>query len=180
MTWLRRVALIVAVAATAAVLGLRASDFYPFNGPTAGASEHAPAGVGQPIPVVVLAIAVRPGDRIEFVSAEPVGLPADVAVEWFYSPPVLGADGTRTIGVDLRPLAGASASAPASASPGPDNAVGIVARLTASKPGRFVLSAFRLTYRINGGWTQTRQGIDIVVTICADDPAPADCPLEPT
>ena len=36
----------------------------------------------------------------------------------------------------------------------------------------------RLRYRLNGGPERVGEGIDVVWTVCADDPAPADCPDE--
>ena len=60
-------------------------------------------------------------------------------------------------------------------SPGPENTVGIVAELTADRPGSYTLTSIRLRYRLNGGPEQVREGIDVVWTVCADEPAPASC-----
>jgi hypothetical protein len=51
-----------------------------------------------------------------------------------------------------------------------------VARVTASKPGRYVLTGMRLRYRLNGGREETKEGIDVVFTVCADDPKPGGLP----
>jgi len=98
-----------------------------------------------------------------------------VSAEFLFSPTVVHADGTRIVGEELDPLAGAVATAPAGTAD-PDSTVAIVVRLTGSRAGRYTLSGVRLTYRLNGGSPQTRTGIDVVDTICAADPAPADCP----
>jgi hypothetical protein len=125
---------------------------------------------------VVLFIQVRPGDRIELVRVEPLGVAAGATVEFFYAPPVLTPGGGSTIGDRLLPIEGAAAEA-SSASPGPQNTFGIVARLTAQAPGRYVLSSVRLHYRLNTGHEDTREGIDVVFTVCANNPTPTDCPL---
>lgn len=163
---------------TAVVLAGRLDDPYPFHGGPAAAGQSSAAAVGQPVPAVIAFIEVRPGDRIELLGAEAVGVADGATVEFFFAPPVFGPDGGVMIGEKLEPLVGAIAQ-PGSASPGPDTNVGIVARMTASKPGRYELTGVRLRYRLNGGGEQTREGIDVIFTICADDPAPADCPLDP-
>jgi hypothetical protein len=162
------------LAAIAALTGC-AGDPYPLHSGAPGAGQSTAASVGQAVDAVVLFIELRPGDRLEFVSAEPVGLPAGASVEFLYSPPALSPGGGSTIGERLLPLHGAVAEA-GSASPGPANTVGIVARLTAAAPGRYVLSLVRLRYRLNAGHEDTRDGIDVVFTVCADNPAPTDCP----
>ncbi len=168
---------VIGIGLTLVVLAGRLGDPYPFHGGPAAAGQYNVAAVGQPVPAVVAFFEVRPGDRIELLGAEALGVEHGATVEFFFSPPVLLADGSQSIGDKLEPLAGAIAQ-PASASPGPANNVGIVARLTASKPGRYVLMGVRLRYRINGGSEQTREGIDVIFTLCADDPAPADCPFD--
>jgi hypothetical protein len=160
-----------------ALLASRLADPYPLvGGPPAAALNNA-AAIGQPVPTVVIFIEVRPGDRIELLGAEALGVADGAGVEFFFAPPVLGSDGSQTIGDRLEPLSGAVAR-PLSESPGPHNSVVIVARMTASKPGRYTLSGVRLRYRLNDGGEQTREGIDVVFTICADDPAPATCPVD--
>ena len=61
----------------------------------------------------------------------------------------------------------------------PANTVAIVAEITPSEPGRYVLSEIRLNYRINGAPERDGEGIDVVVTVCADDPAPSECDDQP-
>jgi hypothetical protein len=77
----------------------------------------------------------------------------------------------------LAAVAAAPAGSPG-ASADPSYAVGIVARLTPSRAGRFVLTSVRLRYRLNGGNARSGDGIDVVLTVCAANPKPADCPLE--
>jgi hypothetical protein len=45
--------------------------------------------------------------------------------------------------------------------------------------GAFLVEDLRLRYRLNGGPERTGQAIDVLWTVCADDPAPADCPEAP-
>ena len=162
---------------TMVVLAGRLGDPYPFHGGPPPAGQSTAAALDQPVPAVVAFLELRPGDRIELLGADAIGVADGATVEFFFAPPVFGADGGMTIGDKLEPLAGAVAQA-VSASPGPNNNVGIVARMTASKPGRYDLTGVRLRYRLNGGAEQTKEGIDVIFTICADDPAPADCPVE--
>lgn len=167
--------LVVGTILTVVVLAGRLGDPYPLHGGPPAAGQNSSASLGQPVPGVILFLEVRPGDRIEFLGADALGLADGAEVEFFFAPPVVGSDGSRTIGDKLEPLAGAIAK-PVSPSPGPENTVGIVARVSASKPGRYALTGVRLHYRLNGGAEETREGIDVVFTICADDPAPTGCP----
>ena len=52
--------------------------------------------------------------------------------------------------------------------------------LVADRPGRYELTNVRLRYRVNGGPERVGDGIDVVWTVCADDPKPAvdDCQEE--
>jgi hypothetical protein len=168
---------LVFAAAAASIAGCGA-DTYPMHGGPAGGSMYAPAALGQPIPGVVLFLRIRPGDLIELLSAEPVGVADGATVEFFFSPPIIGADGSHVVGDKLEPLVGAVAVA-AEPSDGPGNTVGVVAQITATKPGRYTLTGVRLRYRLNGAAAQFDQGIDVTMTVCADDPKPADC-NEPT
>ena len=162
------------VLSVATLVGACSSDPYPFHGAGPGAHQYNPAALGEPIPAVVLELKVRPDDRIELLGAEGIGLGAGAQAEFLFSPPVISPDGTHTVGERLEALVGAIATA-AEPTDGPGNSVGIVARITATKPGRYVLESVRLRYRLNGGPEQTRDGIDVVVTVCAADPRPADC-----
>jgi hypothetical protein len=127
---------------------------------------------------VVLNLELRPGDRIELLGGEAIGLPAAVQPTMYLSRPVLHANGDRVIGEALEPLAGAVIEAPASASPGPENTVGIVAEITPTTPGTYQLTSVRLRFRVNGGGERVREGISTSWTVCADDPAPSCDPPE--
>ena len=163
-----------AVAAVLAGCGLQ--DPYPLPSDPPGAATFHPVSVGQSVSEPVLFVEAREGVRLEIVSAEAIGQLEGVTVDFFASPLTVEADGDVITGERLVPLAGmrVDALADASADP-PADTVGIVAEMTASEPGRFVLTAVRLTYRINGAPERDGEGIDVVVTICADDPAPTDC-----
>lgn len=132
--------------------------------------------MGKPVQAVVLFIAPPSGDRIEFLAAEPIGVAVGASVRFYASHAVLHADGSMVIGEKLEPLAGAIAEADAGASPGYMDTVGIVAEITPHQSGRFVMTSVRLRYRLSGGKEQTGEGIDVALTVCADVPAPADCP----
>ena len=121
---------------------------------------------------------VHSGDRIDLVGADAVGTLDGAAVRFLLSRPVIEANGDHVIGEDLEDLSGAVITA-VTASPGPDNTVGIAAEFTAQRPGRFEVTNVRLRYRLNGGSEQVGEGIDTVWTVCADDPAPTDCPEQP-
>ena len=180
---MRHGAVIVAGAVGMLLAVACSSDPYPLPVPPPHAGQNNPAAVGEAIPGVVLFIQPRPGDSIEFISAEPMGSLDGAGVEFFFSPPIILPDGSRSVGDKLLQLAGAVASAPATspgASADPVYTVGIVARLTPSRAGRFELTNVRLRYRLNGGGEQTGVGIDVLLTVCAADPKPADCPQQPT
>ena len=57
-----------------------------------------------------------------------------------------------------------------------DNTIGIVAELTAHRPGQYRVTSLRLHYRLNGGDEQVGEGTQVVWLVCAADPAPPDCP----
>ena len=149
-------------------------DPYPLLSPP-GASSWAPAAIGMPVRSVVLDLQPRPGDRVEIIGAEAVGTLTGTDVRFYFSPPVVGSDGTRTIGERLEPLAGARVAVDAVASPGPDNDVGIVMELTPRTAGTFSVTGIRLHFRLNGGPEQVKEGISQLFTVCAADPAPANC-----
>ena len=177
MTGRRRpVAWLVAVAI---VIASCTSDPYPLHAGPPRAGQSSPSAIGEAVPAVVLFIQPRPGDSIQFLDAQAIGDLDGATVEIFFSPPIILPDGSRSVGDRLVPLAGAVASAKgpavAGASPDPDAYFGIVARLTASRAGRFVVSNLRLRYRVNGGTEQTREGIDVVFTVCVANPRPTDC-----
>jgi hypothetical protein len=60
------------------------SDLYPL--PPPGGSVTAPTVIGRPVHTVIFFIEPHSGDRIEFVSAEPVGPLGDTLVRFFFSP----------------------------------------------------------------------------------------------
>jgi hypothetical protein len=92
----------------------------------------------------------------------------------FYSSPAIVDGEDLVIGEQLDELSGTVIEAPPGASADPANTVGIVAEVTASEPGRYVITGVRLTYRLSGA-EQDGEGVDVVLTVCADDPAPTDC-----
>jgi 4-amino-4-deoxy-L-arabinose transferase-like glycosyltransferase len=169
-------AAVVVAAAVVAVALTSARDPYPLQ--PAGASQWNPVALGKPTQAVVLYLELRPGDRIELLGGETIGLPAAVRPTLYLSRPVLHADGDRVIGEALEPLAGAVIEAPASASFGPENTVGIVGQMTPTTAGTYQLTSVRLRFRVNGGGEQVHQGISVHWTVCADDPVPACEPAE--
>jgi hypothetical protein len=160
------------------------TDPYPLPTRPPHASQHNPARVGQPTTAVLIFMEVRPGDTIELLGAEPIGSTDGATIRFLLSRPVVEANGDMVIGEVFEAFEGAEVTAPASpvaapTSPGADrylNTVGLVAELTAHRPGRFEVTSMRLRYRLNGGGEQVGEGIEVVWTVCADDPAPADCP----
>jgi hypothetical protein len=161
-------AAIAAIAVVVAVALTSTPDPYPLQ--AAGASQWNPVALGKPTQAVVLYLEVHPGDRIELLGAEAIGLPPAVRPTLYLSRPVLHADGERVIGEALEPLAGAVIEAPADASPGPENTVGIVGEMTPTSAGTYELTSVRLRFRVNGGGEQVREGISVYWTVCADDP----------
>jgi hypothetical protein len=167
---------IAAMALTAAVLVAACSaDPYPLPSGPPHVTQRSPAAVGEPARAILIYLQVRPGDRIELLDASAIGSIEGASVRFVLSRPVIKPNGDRVIGDTFEDLGGTTVEA-VTASPGPDNTVGIGAVLTASKPGRFEITGVRLRYRINGGGEQTGEGTDVAWTVCADDPAPADCP----
>jgi hypothetical protein len=154
------------------------SGSYPMPSGPPHAGQSSPAGLGKPVPGVVLWLEPRPGDRFELLSVEPLGVAPGATVQFYLSRIVFKPDGTRLIGEQRETLAGAQIATAGTASPGPDNDVGIIAEMTADKPGRYTLTSLRLHYRLNGGGEEVREGIDVIFTVCAADPAPADCAAE--
>jgi len=165
---------LVAVAVALTVMAC-ARDAYPLPSDPPNAGQLNPAAVGAPTRAVLIYMTVRPGDRIELVGADAIGSLDGADVAFLLSRPTIDADGTRVIGENFEDLAGAIVAG-AAASPGSDTTVGIAAALTARRPGRFEITNVRLRYRLNGGGEQAGEGIDVVWTVCADDPAPSDCP----
>jgi len=169
----------IMAAALAAWALSSANDPYPLQTGT-GTSQWNPAPLGTPAQAVVLYLQPRPGDRIELLGAETVGLPPAVQPGLFLSRAVIGADGTSTIGEAREPLEGAVIEAPAGAAPGPEHTVGIVAEMTADQAGTYQLTGVRLRFRTNGGFEQVREGITTLWTVCAADPLPSCEPPDGT
>jgi hypothetical protein len=151
-----------------------ATSTYPMPAGPPHTGQLNPASIGRTIPAVVLYLQPMPGDEIEILGADAIGMTEGATVRLFLSRAVIQADGSRLIGEALEDLVGARVAA-VSASDGPENAVGIVAQLTPERAGRFEITSIRLRYRLNGGGAQVRDGIDTVLTVCAADPAPTEC-----
>ncbi len=161
-----------------ALLASCSSDPWPFPAQVPPCcAQHSPADIGETIPAVVLFIPARPGQRLELLGAEPIGELDGATVELFASPPAQQPDGSVLIGESRQPIAGTVLeAAEAVASGTAPYTIGIVAEVTPSGPGRFVVSGLRLTYRVNGD-ERVGEGIETVFTVCADDPEPSidDC-----
>jgi hypothetical protein len=154
-----------------------ASDPYPLPSGPPHAAQSNPARIGDPTTAVLIYLAVHPGDSVELLGAEPVGTIHGARIRFLLSRPVVHANGDKVIGEALEDLDGAQVAG-ASASPAFDpylNTVGIVGELTAERPGSFKVTSVRLRYRLNGAGEQVSEGIDVVWTVCADDPAPIKC-----
>ena len=115
----------------------------------------------------------RPGPRVVLMSAEAIGQ-LDGASVGFYSLPAMVDGEELVIGEQLDDLEGTIIESDPRVSADLQDTVGIVAEVTASEPGRFVITAVRLRYRISGS-EREGEGTDIVLTVCAADPAPTDC-----
>ena len=164
---------VTAVAAIALLLAACSGDPYPIPTGQATAAFH-PAGVGEPVQAVVMYIEARPGERVVLLSAEAIGQLDGAAVDFYSSPAIVDDEGDLVIGEQLDELDGTTIQAAPGGSADPANTVGIVAEVTASEPGRFVITGVRLTYRY-GGTERQGEGVDVVMTVCADDPEPIDC-----
>jgi hypothetical protein len=168
---------LVTIAMALVVIGC-SGDPYPLPSGPPEAGQQDPASVGQPTKAVLIYLDVRPGDRIELIGADAIGTLDGATVRFLLSRPIIEANGAHVIGKDFEDLAGAVVTAE-TALPGPGDTVGIAGELTAQRPGRFEVTNVRLRYRLNGGSEQAGEGIDVVWTVCADDPAPIDCPEQP-
>ncbi len=159
---------------TVLVVAACSADPYPLPSAPGASSSH-PAALETPIRGVVLYLTPRPGDTIEILGADPVGVVPGADVRFYLSRPVVEPNGDRVIGDQLEPLSGGVISTDASASPGPQNSVGIVAEITVHRAGDYKLTGVRLHYRLNGRAERVGEGIDEVFTICAATPAPSTC-----
>lgn len=168
--WLAAAVLVSVVAACAAT----PDDPYPMPTGSPTGSQNNPVRLGEGVQGVALFLAPRAGDRIELVGAEPVGDTRGAHVQFFLSRAMLQPDGALVIGEYLEPLAGAVVQSPSESS-APEQTAGIVAEIVPTEPGRYRLTGVRLRYRLNGGDELVSEGIDVILTVCAGDPAPALC-----
>ena len=175
---MRRAAIAVVAAALLAGCGLQ--DPYPLPAEPPGDATFHPVSVGETVTEAVLFVEARTATRLEIVSGEAIGTLDGATVELFASALsedeqgdiVVGDERVELAGLRLDDLVDARADPPA-------NTVAIVAEITPSEPGRYVVSTVRLTYRINGAPERDGEGMDVVVTVCADDPAPSECDDQP-
>ena len=166
--------------AAALLAGCGLQDPYPLPAEPPGDATFHPVAVGETVTEAVLFIEARTATRLEIVSGEAIGTLDGATVELFASALsedeqgdiVVGDERVELAGLRLDDLVDARADAPA-------NTVAIVAEITPSEPGRYVVSTVRLTYRINGAPERDGEGMDVVVTVCADDPAPSECDDQP-
>jgi hypothetical protein len=163
----------IAIAAIAVLAGCGLQDPYPIPEGQATAAFH-PAAVGETVTEVVMFIEARPGPRVVLLSAEPIGQLDGATVTLYSSPAMIDEDGSLVVGAQLDELEGTIIEAAPRASGDLANTTGIVAEVTASEPGRYVITAVQLRYRLSGT-EREGEGTDIVLTVCADDPAPSDC-----
>ena len=165
---------VAALALLLAACATQPADPYPLPTMPPHAGASIPVATGEAASTMVLFLTPRPGDEIKLLAAEPIGVGDGATVHFYFSLPVLKPDGTRVIGEELHDLTGANFDY-TSGSDSPDNTVGIVAEITAQRPGRYELDNVRLRYRINGGPEQVGEGIDVLFVVCAGDPKPASC-----
>ncbi len=167
---------LLVVAAAVAGCSVLQEDPYPLHEGPSQAWVTAPAKVGEAVQNTVVFMDARPGDSIELLSIEPIGLADGATVKFYFSPPIQQGEDT-VVGEKLEPLAHAVFSNDGT-SIDPKHNVGIVAEITADKAGRYQLTKVRLRFRLNGGEEQIREGIDAVFIVCADDPKPTECVQE--
>jgi hypothetical protein len=171
----------LAVVAVAVLAGCGIQDPYPLPADPPGAATFHPVSVGETVTEAVLFIEAREGTRVEIVRADAVGPLEGATVAFFASTLSEDGEGNVLVGDQLNEFVGTRIEdhVDPDADP-PANTVAVVAEITASEPGRYVLSGVRLTYRINGAPERDGEGSDVVVTVCADDPAPAECTDDPS
>jgi len=171
---------VVAAVAALMLAGCGIQDPYPLPAEPPGDSTFHPVAVGETVTEAVLFIEARELTSVEILSADPVGPLDDASVELFASSLTQDEDGSVVVGDERNELVGTRIEdhVDPEADP-PANTVAVVAEITPNEPGRYVLSGVRLTYRINGAPERDGEGIDVVVTVCADEPAPEDCDDDP-
>jgi hypothetical protein len=162
----------IAIAGIAVLAGCGLQDPYPIPEGQPSAVFHT-AAVGEAVTDVVMFIQPRPGPRVVLLSAEAIGQLDGASVEFFSSAAIVDGE-DLVIGEQLDELEGTVIEGSPGASGDPANTVGIVAEVTANEPGRYVVTAVRLTYRYQGA-ERAGEGTDVVLTVCAGDPAPSEC-----
>ena len=172
---MRRLALLLMAAAVVGCSVVQ-EDPYPLHAGPSQAWVTAPAKVGEAVQNVVVFMDARPGDSVELLSVEPIGLADGATVKFYFSPPIQQGENT-VVGEKLEPIAHAVFSNDGTSIDPKDN-VGIVAEIMANKAGRYQITKVRLRYKLNGGAEQVREGIDTVFIVCADDPKPTECVQE--
>lgn len=173
---MRRLALAILAAAVAGCSVVQ-GDPYPLPKGPSQAWVTTPALLGEQVQTVVLFMDARPGDSIELISAEAIGVASGATVTFYFSPPIHKPNGDTVVGEKLEPLAHAVFSNDGTSISPADN-VGIVAEITADQAGRYQLDSVKLSYRLNGGAEQVGEGIGAVFIVCADDPKPQECVQE--
>jgi hypothetical protein len=171
---------LLVIGALAILVGCGVQDPYPLPAGPPGAATFHPVAVGETVTEAVLFIEARQGTSVEIVSAEAVGSLEGADVAFFASTLSEDDEGEVVIGDEREELAGTRVEdhVDPAAEP-PADTVAVVAEITPSDPGRYVLSGVRLTYRINGAPERDGEGIDVVVTVCADETAPTECDDDP-
>ncbi len=165
----------IAIVAMTVLTACGIQDSYPLPDDPPGASTFHPVSVGESVTEAVLFIEALPRTRVEIVSGEAIGqfegatvtLHAATMTEDAAGDVVLG-EPQELEGMRVEDLADSSADSP-------ENMVAIVAEVTADEPGRFIVTGVRLNFRINGAPERGGEGIDVVMNVCADDPAPTEC-----
>ena len=169
-----------AILAGAILAGCGLQDPYPLPAEPPGDVTFHPVSVGETVTEAVLFIAARDGNRVEIVSAEAVGPLDGATVAFFASTLTEDGEGNVVVADEREEFVGTMIEdhVDPDADP-PGDTLAVVAEITPSEPGRYVLSGIRLTSRINGAPEREGEGIDVVVTVCADDPAPTECTDDP-
>jgi hypothetical protein len=166
----------IAIVAVAVLTACGIQNAYPLPDEPPGASTFHAVGIGEPVTEAVLFIEALPRTRVEIVSGEAIGqfdgatvtLHAATLTEDAAGDIVVGDERHELDGLRIEDLADSSADAP-------ENLVAIVAEVTASEPGHYIVTGVRLNFRINGAPERGGDGIDVVMNVCADDPAPTEC-----
>jgi hypothetical protein len=166
----------IAIVAMTVLTACGIQDSYPLPDEPPGASTFHPVGLGEPVTEAVLFIEARPRTFVEIVSGEPIGqfegatvtLHAATMTEDAAGDVVVSDERHELNGLRIEDMVDASANSP-------ENMVAIVAEVTADEPGHYIVTGVLLNFRINGAPERGGEGIDVVMNVCADDPAPTEC-----